>query len=97
MSSVKKAFKKVTKAFTGVDLDADRKAEEEARRQSEEAAATQAALSAEQGKVAADAALGAGDADTADVTQAASAKKKKLKEGRKQLSVARSGGAGINV
>lgn len=97
MSSVKKALKKVTKAFTGVDLDADRKAEEEARRQAEAEAARAAALSAEQSKVAADAAKGVGESEQVDPTQSASAKKKKLSQGRKGLTVARSGGAGINV
>ncbi|UTQ78169.1 putative tail assembly protein [Aeromonas phage JELG-KS1] len=93
MSSVKKALKKVTKAITGVDPDEGKRMEEEARRQAEE----QAKMNAEKAKVDADAAMGQGESDTADPTQAASSKKKKLKEGRKGLSVSRAGGAGINV
>lgn len=101
MGVVKKVFNKVTKAVTGIDLDAKRKAqeaEEEARRQAEEQAALQAKLAAEQAAVAQGAGLAGQDgADTVDATQAASTKKKKLASGRKNLSVARSGGAGINV
>lgn len=88
--------KKVLKLTTGIDLDVKKKAkeaEEAARIEAEKSAA----LAAEQANVAANANAGAGEAATSDVAQAASTKKKKLKEGRKGLSVTRSGGAGINV
>lgn len=87
--------KKIVKLTTGVDLDAKKKA-----REAEEAAKAeadrQAALAAEQANVAANPTDSA-ETGQSDPTQSASTKKKKLKEGRKGLSVARSGGAGINV
>lgn len=88
--------KKVLKATTGIDLDAKKKA-----REAEEAAKAeadrQAALAAEQANVAANTQAGTADTAQADPTQAVSTKKKKLKEGRKGLSVSRSSGAGINL
>ena len=89
--------KKVLKATTGIDLDKKKKAEEEARRQAAEQAELAAKLQADQNKVATDAAAGQGEGETVDPTTAASTKKKKISQGRRGLTVARSGGGGINV
>lgn len=89
--------KKVLKATTGIDLDKKRKAEEEAKRQAAEQAELAAKLQADQAKVAADAAAGQGEGETVDPTTSTSTKKKKISQGRRGLTVARSGGGGINV
>lgn len=85
--------KKVLKVTTGIDLDAKKKAEEEARR----AAETAAKLQAEQSSVAASASTGQSEGEAVDPTTSVSDKKKKLSQGRRGLTVSRSGGSGINV
>lgn len=87
--------KKVVKGVTGIDLDAKKKAEEEARRQqqeSEDAARKQAALESatnvgQQGEA---------QAETPEATTTSDVKKR-IKGGRKSLTVSRAGGSGINI
>lgn len=94
MGIVKKALKKVAKGITGRDpAEEAANAERDAALQAEE----QAVLAANKANVDASAAAGAADSTTADATQTASAAKKKLKGGRKGLTIARSGGTGINI
>lgn len=80
--------KKVVKTVTGIDFDADKKAEEEARKQAELAAAQQAATNVGQ--------QGEAQAETPEATTTSDVKKR-IKGGRKSLTVARVGGSGINI
>lgn len=88
MGSIKKALNKVT------GRDKLKEAEEQARREAERQRAIEAAQKAQEGNEA-----NAGEQEsTSDVeVQKESDKKKKLKGGRQGLTVARSGGSGINV
>lgn len=94
MGFIKKAFKKLT----GAD-DAEKRAREEAeraRREQEEAIRKQAELDAAQRaatELAGEQEVQAESVgDTTESTQ-----KKKLRAGRKSLTVARAGGSGINI
>lgn len=89
MGSIKKALNKVT------GRDKAKEAEERARREAERQAEIEAAQKAQQSNEAT-----AGEEESvAEVgaKETESDKKKKLKGGRKGLTVARSGGSGINV
>lgn len=80
--------KKVVKAVTGIDFDAKKKAEEEARKQAELEAAQKAATNVGQQDEA--------QAETPEATTTSDVKKR-IKGGRKSLTVARVGGSGINI
>ncbi len=87
MGAIKKALKAINPAA---------KAEEEARKAAEEAE-RQRLIQAQN-----DAALNQGEAqeattEIADTVDTEGKRKKKLAEGRKSLTVARSGGSGINI
>lgn len=94
-----KVVKKVVKGVTGIDLDAKKKAEEEARRQqqeAEEAARRQAELEAAQNAATNVGEQGEAQAETPEATTTSDVKKR-IKGGRKSLTVARVGGSGINI
>lgn len=90
---------KVVKGVTGIDLDAKKKAEEEARKQqeaAEEAARKQAELEAAQSAATNIAGDGEVQAEATEATTTSDVKKR-IKGGRKSLTVARVGGSGINI
>lgn len=88
--------KKVVKTFTGIDLDAKKKAEEEARRQQAEAEARARELAAAQKAATNVGQQGEAKAETPEATTTSDVKKR-IKGGRKSLTVARVGGSGINI
>lgn len=91
--------KKAVKAVTGIDLDAKKKAEEEARRQqaeAEERARKQAELEAAQKAATNVGKQGEAQAEAQEATTTSDVKKR-IKGGRKALTVARVGGSGINI
>jgi ATPase subunit of ABC transporter with duplicated ATPase domains len=99
MGGLKKAFKKIIGALDP-QRAAQKKAEEAARQQAAEAeAAAQRQAELEAANQAATATAGAGTKEsTTDVEgDTVSKQKKKLSGGRKGLTVARSGGKGINI
>lgn len=80
--------KKVVNAVTGIDFDAKKKVEEEARKQAELEAAQKAATNV--------GVQGQAQAETPEATTTSDVKKR-IKGGRKSLTVARVGGSGINI